>query len=77
VPAALTHRDEEEARAVARLSPDGHRTPRRWAALTAVGTAVAAMVLGLPLGGSVPTEREITVAVSPAVRAYLPGSAAR
>jgi DNA-directed RNA polymerase specialized sigma24 family protein len=73
----LTHRDQEEARADARIGPSSHRGTHRWASLAAVATAVTAMVFGLPLGGSVPPDQATTVAVSPAVRGYLPGSTAQ
>jgi DNA-directed RNA polymerase specialized sigma24 family protein len=73
----LTHRHAEEARTAAHIGRRPRRENHRWAPLTAVATAVAAMVFGLPVGGSVPADKATTVAVSPAVRAYLPGSAAR
>ncbi|HEY3241614.1 MAG TPA: sigma factor-like helix-turn-helix DNA-binding protein [Acidimicrobiia bacterium] len=73
----LTHRGEEEVRTAARADGRPRRETRRWAPLTAVATAAAAMVFGLPLGGSLPADEATTVAVSPAVRAYLPGSIAR
>ncbi|MGH9038452.1 MAG: RNA polymerase sigma factor [Acidimicrobiia bacterium] len=73
----LTHRDEEEARTVSPMGPGSDRRARRWASLAAMATAVIAMVLGLPVGGTVPPDEPTTIAVSPAVRASLPGSAAR
>jgi DNA-directed RNA polymerase specialized sigma24 family protein len=73
----LTHRDDEEARTISLLDPDTGRAKRRRTPLAALATAVTAMVLGLPLGGAVPRDRATTIAVSPAVRAYLPVSDAR
>jgi len=73
----LTHRDDEEARAISLLDPDTGRAKRRRMPLAALATAVTAMVLGLPLGGAVPRDRATTIAVSPAVRGYLPGSDAQ
>ncbi|MGH8973566.1 MAG: RNA polymerase sigma factor [Acidimicrobiia bacterium] len=72
----LTHRHEEET-PIPRLGRIPRRQNRRWAPAVAVATAVAAMVLGLPLGGAVPDEKATTVGVSAPVRAYLPGSLAR
>jgi DNA-directed RNA polymerase specialized sigma24 family protein len=73
----LTHRHEEEGRTAVRSASRPRRETRRWAPLTAVATAAAAMVFGLPLGGATLPDEATTVAVSPAVRAYLPGTAAR
>ena len=73
----LTHRVEEEARTAACADRRPRRETRRWAPLTAVATAAAAMIFGLPLGRPVPADKATTLAESPAVRAYLPGSTAR
>ena len=78
----LTHRHEEQeqvrpaGRVDVRTRPPAERPSRRWAPVAAVATAVAAMVLGLPVGGSTLPEGATTVAVSPPVRGYLPGTAA-
>lgn len=72
----LTHRDQEVARPATPFGGRPRRSSRRWAPVTAVASA-AAMVLGLPLGGSTPPDQATTVAVSPAVRGYLPGNAAQ
>jgi DNA-directed RNA polymerase specialized sigma24 family protein len=72
----LTHRREEET-PLSRLGRPARRQSRRWTPAAAVATAAAAMVLGLPLGGAVPSEKATTVAVSAPVRAYLPGYLAR
>ncbi len=73
----LTHRNEVEARSAARSARRPRRESRRWAPAAAVATAAAAMVFGLPLGGSAPPQRATTLAESAAVRGYLPGTAAR
>lgn len=67
----LSHRRDEEGVGV--VVPRAAR--RRRAPIVAVATAVAAMVLGLPSSVSVPPDGPTTVAVSPAVRGYMPGTA--